>query len=512
VTETVGRVGTVAMVGLDAHDVTVEAHVGAGLPGFHIIGSSGAAAREAADRVRTALGAVGVTLPARKTLVSLAPADVPKAGARFDLAMAAAVLGQLGRVPQAALDGTALIGELSLDGRVRPVPGVLPSAASLARGEVRRLVVADANAAEAALVAAGGTDGQALEVLQVAHLGELLGLLQGARPRPVAPPPPVERRPVGDLADVRGQAEARRALEIAAAGGHHLLLVGPPGCGKSMLASRLPGILPPLGDEAALELAAVRSVAGLMDAAAALDRTPPFRAPHHTASGPALLGGGSGIARPGELSLATGGVLFLDELFEWPRRLLDALREPLSDGVVRVARARATVTYPAKVQLIAAANPCPCARQEGCTCTDRDVVAYRGRLSGPLADRIDLAPAVNPLRADDLLETVPGESSEVVAARVAAARAAAADRWGGAGPSNVRAPSAALRRTAARDALGALVGAIDAGMLTGRGYDRTLRVARTIADLDGSGTIRREHVLEALGHRLALATSQEPAA
>lgn len=507
--EAVGRAATVAMVGLEARDVMVEAHVGAGLPGFHVIGSSGAAAREAADRVRTALGAVGVSLPARKTLVSLAPADVPKAGARFDLAMAAAVLAQLGRVPHAALEGVALIGELALDGSVRPVPGVLPSAAWAARGGVRRLFVPDANAAEAALVAAGD---EGLEVVAVAGLGELCALLEGGRPRPV--PRPAEAAPVavGDLADVRGQEEARRALEIAAAGGHHLLLVGPPGCGKSMLASRLPGILPPLTDEQALGLASVRSVAGLLDSAATLDRTPPFRAPHHTASGPALLGGGSGIARPGELSLATEGVLFLDELFEWPRRLLDALREPLSEGVVRVARARATVTYPARVQLVGAANPCPCGRADGCACTDREVAAYRGRLSGPLADRLDLAPSVAPLRSRDLLEAAPGESTEVVAQRVAAARGAAAERWGGGATTNANAPTGRLRQSTSREAVAALAGAVDAGLLTGRGYDRTLRVARTVADLAGAQATAREHVLEALGHRLALGDAGEDAA
>lgn len=510
-TETVGRARTVAMVGLEAHAVTVEAHVGAGLPGFHIIGSSGTAAREAADRVRTALGAVGVTLPARKTLVSLAPADVPKAGARFDLPMAAAVLGQLGRVPHAALNGTALVGELALDGTVRPVPGVLPSAASLAADGCKTLLVPDANAAEAALVADGvGGD---LEIVPVAHLSELVALLCGeTAPRRVPEPPVSTPRLVGDLADVRGQSEARRALEIAAAGGHHLLLVGPPGCGKSMLAGRLPGILPALDDRAALELAAVRSVAGMTAEAAALDRTAPFRAPHHTASGPALLGGGSQIARPGEVSLASGGVLFLDELFEWPRRLLDALREPLSDGVVRVARARATVTYPARVQLVAAANPCPCARVDGCICSDRDVASYQGRLSGPLADRIDLAPTIAPLRAGDLLDTEPAESSAAVAARVHDARQAAARRWGQEGITNVGVAAGQLRRTASPDALRALVGAIDAGVLTGRGYDRALRVARTIADLDGSESIRHGHVLEALGHRLALAQVGESAA
>ncbi len=506
-----GQARTIALVGLEAHPVTVEAHVGSGLPGFSIIGSSGSAAREAGDRVRTALGAVGVTLPARKTLVSLAPADVSKVGARFDLAMAAAVLAQLGRIPADALDGVTLLGELALDGRVRAVPGVLPSAAHLARGpSVRRLIVPEVNAAEAAL-ACPSAAGSRVEVVPLTDLGELLAVLGGRAARPVTPLAPVEPASAGDLADVRGQEEARRALEIAAAGGHHLLLVGPPGCGKSMLAGRLPGILPPLSEEQALELAAVRSVAGLLDHGAALDRTPPLRSPHHTASAPALLGGGTGIARPGELSLATGGVLFMDELFEWPRRLLEALREPLTEGVVRVARARATVTYPARVQLVAAANPCPCGRQEGCTCTDREILSYRGRLSGPLADRLDLAPAVSPLRSEDLMEAGEGEPTAVVAARVREARDAAEVRWRGVAASetmNATAPVTALRRSAQRPALSALADAVDRGLLTGRGYDRALRVARTIADLEGAESVAREHVMEALGHRMALASPQ----
>ncbi len=297
---------SVAVVGLDAVAVTVEAHAGPGLPGFSVIGLSGGAAGDAADRVRTALTASGISLPARKLLVSLAPADVPKAGARFDLAMAAAVLGELGCLTAEALDAVALVGELALDGSIRPVRGVLPSAAFLASAGVPRLAVAEGNAAEAALVCG-------LEVVAVADVVELLAVLRGDR-RARTPGP--ARRPeaaVGelDLADVRGQAEARRALEVAAAGGHHLLLLGPPGCGKSMLARRLPGLLPPLDPAAALELAAVRSVAGLLDPLDPLPATPPLRAPHHTISAAALFGGGTGIARPGELSLAQASVKLL---------------------------------------------------------------------------------------------------------------------------------------------------------------------------------------------------------
>lgn len=497
---------TFTLLGLDAHPIRVEVDSGRGPSRFQLVGLAEASVRESHVRVRGALAQIDVDLAEYVISVNLAPADLRKSGGAFDLAIAAAVLAALGKIPADALPGTAMLGELSLSGAVRPVRGVLPALRGAAARGVKRAIVPRDNAQEAASV-------PGIEVYVCDHLTQLVKHLGEGAPLDGPGDPPSYRPSSGseglDLSDVRGQHAARRALEIAAAGGHNLLFMGPPGAGKTMLARRLPTIMPPLTLDEALDVTAVHSVAGLLSPDRGVITTRPFRAPHHTVSAAGLVGGGDPV-RPGEVSLAHHGCLFLDELCEFRGVVLESLRQPLEDGQVTICRARARATFPARPLLVAAINPCPCGfagdRAGRCACSPDRVRAYRGRLSGPMLDRIDLHISLPPVDVAHLTGTSRGEASAEVRDRVMRARAAQADRARqiGCAPLNTALSPRDLERVATPDAAGAAVlsGAVERLGLSARAYGKVLRAARTIADLDGSDGVRSGHIAEAIHARL----------
>ena len=496
-------VRTAALFGIEACQVHVEVDVAFGLPSFTVVGLPDAGVRESRDRVRTAIRNSGFEFPAHRVTVNLAPADIRKAGASFDLPIALGILAATGLVSRRDVDDVLVIGELSLDGGIQAARGVLPIAAAARRERLGGLLLPSRNRREASAV-------EGLALYPVCSLGEAVAALNDPaafNPAPGLSDPPRVTQPEedSDFADVFGQALARRALEIAAAGGHNTLMVGPPGAGKTMMARRLGGILPPLTFDEAIEVTSIASVAGLLHPDGGLLTARPFRAPHHTISDVALVGGGS-VPHPGEISLAHHGVLFLDEMPEFSRHVLEVLRQPLEEGCIRIARAARTAVFPAGFMLVGAMNPCPCGYlthpQRGCRCSPLQIARYASRLSGPLRDRMDLTVAVSAVPARDLTEALPGEQSDAIRTRVVAARARQAAR-DGEGRLNARMRGRALRVHARLDppARRLFDRALHKLSFSARGHDRLLRVARTIADLDSAAVIGADHVAEALQFR-----------
>jgi magnesium chelatase family protein len=508
------RTYSVALVGVRGHLIEVEADIASGLPATILVGLPDTALREARDRIRAAIVNSGQTWPNSKITVGLSPATLPKRGSGFDLAIAVAILAAAEVVPADALAGKMFLAELGLDGRLRPVPGVLPAVVA-AEGGAGTVVVAAQNVAEAALV-------PGVRVIGASSLLEVIVWLRGGPPpAPPAVPQPSQGAPPGlarsrklDLAEVLGQAEARLAVEICAAGGHNLSLLGPPGAGKTMLAERLPTILPALSTAAAIEVTSIHSVAGYLPPGSGLMTVPPFCAPHHTSSMPAIVGGGSGVIRPGAASLAHNGILFLDEAPEFHRDVLDALRQPLESGEVVIARAGAQAVFPARFTLVLAANPCPCAKtagpgKAGCSCSPAARRRYLARLSGPLLDRVDVKVRLQPVsRSDMLYDRKFAEPSAVVAQRVIAARERCAARFAGT-PWRVNAevPGTVLRRSFPPKpaALQSLDRAMELGQVSARGADKIVRVAWSLADLAGEARPGPDQVNLAIGLWLGVA-------